>query len=99
GSFGAACGFGAPALRVFNSVTWQPKSSVEQQEINRLQERDSLDPDHDGVIGEADKCPGKPGRPENLGCPDEDRDHDGVLDREDQCPDLAAGPNGSRGCP
>src|SRR4029079_11630087 len=69
GSFGAACGFRAPAIRIFYSVTWQPKSSVEQREINRLQERDSLDPDHDGLVGEVDKCPDQPGRPESLGCP------------------------------
>jgi outer membrane protein OmpA-like peptidoglycan-associated protein len=99
GSFGAACGFGAPALRVFNSVTWQPKSSVEQREINRLLERDALDPDHDGLIDTEDRCPDKPGRPENFGCPDADTDQDGLMDREDECPGLAQGPGGKRGCP
>ena len=64
-----------------------PKSSVEQQEINRLQERDSADPDRDGVIEGADKCPTVAGRPENLGCPDQDRDEDGIFDRDDECPD------------
>jgi OmpA-OmpF porin, OOP family len=99
GSFGAACGFGAPAVRFFSSITWQPKQSREQDEINRLQEQDSDDPDHDGLIGAADHCPQVPGAPENLGCPDKDSDEDGVIDREDECPDLPGGPRGKRGCP
>jgi OOP family OmpA-OmpF porin len=99
GSFGAACGFGAPAIRFFSSITWQPKSSREQEEINRLQMQDSEDPDHDGLIGAADHCPEVPGAPENLGCPDKDSDEDGVIDREDECPDLPGGPRGKHGCP
>ncbi|MFT3764609.1 MAG: OmpA family protein [Minicystis sp.] len=99
GSFGAACGFGAPSVRLFNSITWQPVTSREQDEINRLQQRDSDDPDHDGLIGDADRCPYAAGPPENLGCPDNDTDGDGVVDREDECPDVPAGPNGKRGCP
>jgi len=99
GSFGAACGFGAPAIRFFNGITFQPKSSREQEEINRLLQRDSDDPDHDGLIAPADKCPNEPGRPENFGCPDTDSDGDGVVDRDDQCPDLPAGPGGRQGCP
>jgi outer membrane protein OmpA-like peptidoglycan-associated protein len=99
GSFGAACGFGAPAVRLFQSITWQPNKSREQEEINRLQERDSDDPDHDGLIGDADRCPNAAGPPENHGCPDKDTDGDGVVDREDECPDIPAGPHGRRGCP
>jgi OOP family OmpA-OmpF porin len=99
GSFGAACGFGAPSVRFFTSITWQPKSSREQDEINRLQMVDSEDPDHDGLIGDADHCPQVPGAPENLGCPDKDTDADGVIDREDDCPDIPGGPRGKRGCP
>jgi OmpA-OmpF porin, OOP family len=99
GSFGAACGFGAPAMRLWSSVTWQPKSSAEQREINRLLEPDRLDPDHDGLIEGADRCPNQPGRPDNLGCPDADTDHDGFVDREDACPQHARGPGGKKGCP
>ncbi len=99
GSFGAACGFGAPAVRFFTSITWQPKQSREQEEINRLQMVDSEDPDHDGLIAAADRCPEVPGAPENLGCPDKDSDKDGVIDREDDCPDIPGGPRGKRGCP
>jgi outer membrane protein OmpA-like peptidoglycan-associated protein len=99
GSFGAACGFGAPSVRIFNSITWQPMSSREQDEINRIAAGDSDDPDHDGLIGDADRCPYAAGPPENLGCPDKDTDGDGVIDREDECPDIPQGPNGKHGCP
>lgn len=99
GSFGAACGFGAPSIRFFNVITWQPKTSQEQEEINRLQQRDEDDPDRDGLIGAADRCPDVPGSPENFGCPDLDSDGDGVIDRDDDCPDMPAGPHGKNGCP
>lgn len=99
GSFGAACSFGAPALRAWSSITWQPKTSREQEEINRLMQKDSDDPDKDGLIGPADKCPNAPGRPENQGCPDTDSDGDGVVDRDDDCPDLPSNARGRGGCP
>ena len=99
GSFGAACSFGAPGLRMWSSITYQPGRSREQIEINRLMEKDSLDPDKDGLIGDADRCPQAPGRPENQGCPDSDSDGDGVNDREDDCPDLPSNARGKGGCP
>lgn len=98
GSFGAACGFGAPALRMFNGITWQPSTSREQEQINRILEQKRTDPDGDGLIGEVDKCPEQYGTPENRGCPDEDRDGDGVVDREDECPEIPGEP-GKKGCP
>ena len=99
GSFGAACSFGAPAFRLFNGVTWQPSSSREQEEINRILESRSLDPDDDGVIGEQDQCPEQPGPPENRGCPDVDTDGDTVVDRLDRCPDDPQDALGKDGCP
>jgi OmpA-OmpF porin, OOP family len=99
GSFGAACGFGAPSIRIFNSITWQPETSREQDEINRVLLKQSEDPDGDGLIGDADRCPNAAGPPENLGCPDSDTDGDGVVDRLDECPDIPAGPHGKNGCP
>jgi outer membrane protein OmpA-like peptidoglycan-associated protein len=105
GSFGAACGFGSPAIRFFNGITFQPKSSREQEEINRLLMRDSEDPDHDGLIEAADKCPEHPGSPDNFGCPDSDRDNDLIPDADDECPDLSQGGFGNnpklgkKGCP
>jgi outer membrane protein OmpA-like peptidoglycan-associated protein len=99
GSFGAACGFGVPSLDLFSSITWQPENSREQEEINRLQARDEDDPDHDGLIGDADRCPYAAGPPENHGCPDTDSDGDGVVDRLDECPEIPQGPHGKNGCP
>jgi outer membrane protein OmpA-like peptidoglycan-associated protein len=99
GSFGAACGFGSPAIRFFNGITWQPKGSREQKEINRLLKSDSGDRDDDGLTGSDDRCPDMPGRPEDLGCPDIDTDNDGVLDRDDECPRGRVGARGKKGCP
>src|SRR5262249_3900877 len=99
GSFGAACSFGAPSFRLWSSITWQPEKSREQGEINRIKEPDAADPDHDGLIGDADHCPNVAGRPENFGCPDTDTDGDGVVDREDECPDIPGGKHGKKGCP
>ncbi len=99
GSFGAACGFGVPSLELFTSITWQPENSREQDEITRLQQRDDEDPDHDGLIGDADRCPHAAGPPENMGCPDKDTDGDGIVDRLDECPEIPQGPHGKNGCP
>lgn len=99
GAFGADCGFGAPAFRFFSGITFQPSTSREQEEIIRLQQRDMDDPDGDGMIGKADRCPDAPGSPLNMGCPDTDMDKDGWVDREDECPDEPAGPHGKKGCP
>lgn len=87
--FGADCGFGLPAFRLFTSLTWQPAKSREQEEIDRLRQLAIDDPDGDGIVTETDKCPREPGPPENGGCPDQDSDADGVVDRLDKCPDVA----------
>jgi outer membrane protein OmpA-like peptidoglycan-associated protein len=97
-SFGAACGFGAPALRIFSSVTWQPPFSREQQRIERILDNESPDPDGDGLIGGADRCPDERGPVRNSGCPDKDADRDGVVDRMDECPTLR-GLAAKGGCP
>jgi serine/threonine protein kinase len=52
------------------------------------------DPDGDGFIGDADKCPDTAGTVN--GC--EDSDNDGVADIEDDCMDLP-GDSAHRGCP
>ena len=56
------------------------------------------DPDHDGVLGDNDKCPNEAGPAENNGCPDKDTDGDGIIDRLDKCPNEA-GPAENGGCP
>jgi outer membrane protein OmpA-like peptidoglycan-associated protein/outer membrane protein W len=64
------------------------------------------DPDKDGIIGAADKCPNEPEDTDSFeddnGCPDPDNDQDGVLDPQDKCPDQAETKNGFQdedGCP
>ena len=51
------------------------------------------DPDKDGVIGDADKCPDQPedkdGYQDDDGCPDPDNDSDGIPDAQDKCPNQA----------
>ncbi|MDB4963710.1 MAG: OmpA/MotB domain protein [Myxococcales bacterium] len=48
------------------------------------------DPDKDGIIGDADKCPQEPedmdGFEDDNGCPDADNDADGIADAADKCP-------------
>lgn len=99
GGFGAACGFGRPALRILSGITWHPRKSREQEKIDRILHRNSLDPDNDGVISEQDLCPETAGLLENRGCPDTDKDQDGWVDRVDECPTLASGERGRAGCP
>ena len=64
------------------------------------------DPDKDGIVGEADKCPNeaedKDGFQDEDGCPDPDNDGDGVLDAADKCPTEPETKNGFQdedGCP
>ena len=48
------------------------------------------DPDKDGIVGAADKCPKEPEDKDSFeddnGCPDPDNDNDGIADAGDKCP-------------
>jgi outer membrane protein OmpA-like peptidoglycan-associated protein len=64
------------------------------------------DPDKDGIVGAADKCPNqaedKDGFQDEDGCPDPDNDKDGILDKDDKCPNEAEDKDGFEdddGCP
>jgi OOP family OmpA-OmpF porin len=64
------------------------------------------DPDKDGIVGDADKCPNEPedkdGFQDDDGCPDPDNDGDGVPDAQDKCPTEPETKNGFQdedGCP
>jgi len=64
------------------------------------------DPDHDGIIGDADKCPNEPedkdGFQDEDGCPDLDNDGDGIPDAVDKCPNEPEDKDGFQdedGCP
>ena len=87
---------GSPQFRLFASVGYLPVGP-RKKEVIRPRVVD-LDPDHDGLIGENDRCPNVWGPPENQGCPDVDTDKDGLVDREDKCP-LEPGPRENHGCP
>jgi OOP family OmpA-OmpF porin len=65
-----------------------------------------LDPDHDGILGDKDKCPNEPedfdGFQDDDGCPDLDNDGDGIPDKLDKCPNEPETFNGYQdedGCP
>jgi OOP family OmpA-OmpF porin len=64
------------------------------------------DPDHDGILGDADKCPNDPedkdGFQDADGCPDPDNDGDGIPDTADKCPNDPEDKDGFQdadGCP
>jgi OOP family OmpA-OmpF porin len=64
------------------------------------------DPDHDGIVGAADKCPNEPedfdGFQDDDGCPDLDNDGDGIPDKLDKCPNEPEDKDGFQdedGCP
>ena len=64
------------------------------------------DPDKDGIVGAADKCPNeaedKDGFQDEDGCPDLDNDGDGIPDTADKCPNEAEDKDGFQdadGCP
>jgi outer membrane protein W len=64
------------------------------------------DPDHDGIVGDADKCPNEPedkdGFQDEDGCPDPDNDGDGIPDAMDKCPNEPEDKDGFQdedGCP
>jgi OOP family OmpA-OmpF porin len=64
------------------------------------------DPDKDGVLGDADKCPtdaeDKDGFQDEDGCPDNDNDQDGIADAADKCalePEDKDGFQDEDGCP
>lgn len=100
GGGGGDCGIGSPAFRFFTSVVWVPPRSREWGALERFKKPPhNPDPDNDGLIGDHDLCPSRPGPVQNHGCPDEDRDKDGIVDRLDRCPDDAARPGSHDGCP
>ena len=64
------------------------------------------DPDKDGIVGDADKCPNeaedKDGFQDDDGCPDPDNDGDGIADAADKCanePEDKDGFQDEDGCP
>ncbi len=67
---------------------------------------EDLDPDRDGIKGNADHCPNEPedkdGFEDDDGCPELDNDKDGIPDATDKCPNDPENKNGiddEDGCP
>src|SRR5665213_1015426 len=88
---GLGNGVGAPDLRLFAGVAFNP---------------DYRDRDHDGVYDINDKCPDQPedrdGFEDADGCPDPDNDGDGIPDSFDNCPNDPEDADGFQdedGCP
>ena len=100
---GVTHGTGAPQFRVFWAVGYHYPDIPEPP---RYAPAVDPDPDKDGILGAADKCPGdaedKDGFQDEDGCPDGDNDGDGIPDGKDKCPDKPEDRNGFQdddGCP
>ena len=82
---GITNGIGAPTYRVYWGVAYQYTKTKEPRAPTA-----DPDPDHDGILGDNDKCPHDPedkdGFEDADGCPDRDNDKDGILDDKDKCP-------------
>jgi OOP family OmpA-OmpF porin len=65
-----------------------PRAEPKKEEVKTTAGGDE-DPDKDGVLGAADKCPNeaedKDGFQDDDGCPDADNDADGIADAADKC--------------
>jgi OOP family OmpA-OmpF porin len=75
------------------------------KEFGRKKEIDN-DPDRDGIVGGADRCPNDPedkdGFEDSDGCPELDNDRDGIADATDKCkndPEDKDGFEDEDGCP
>jgi OOP family OmpA-OmpF porin len=102
--------YGGPDFQVVGGL-YMNFGEVERQIIVRekVVVRESavdLDPDRDGIVGDADKCPqvaeDKDGFEDDDGCPESDNDKDDIPDAQDKCPLKAETKNGFEdddGCP
>jgi OmpA-OmpF porin, OOP family len=85
----------APELEVLTSLYREIGRSRPKKAATKHEEKQPAgdDPDHDGILGAADKCPkeaeDKDGFQDDDGCPDPDNDGDGIPDAADKCPNEA----------
>ncbi len=105
--------FGGPDFQILATLFFnfleEPRPTqqvIVKKETVMVQPPTPVDPDGDGIAGEADRCPGQPedtdGFEDDDGCPDNDNDRDGILDAQDRCPLRAETTNGiddDDGCP
>lgn len=103
GGAGLTYGVGAPKFRVIAGLSYQyvaPRKAAKKRKVG------TSDPDLDGIVGKADKCPNAPedrdGFEDDDGCPDKDNDKDGIPDLDDACPNSPEDRDGfedNDGCP
>lgn len=102
GAFGPGLthAIGTPTFRALAMLAYSPAPEEDSHAVT------DVDPDGDGILGDADACPREAGPrsadPHKNGCPLPDRDHDGVADRDDGCPEQAGAPSDDpkrNGCP
>jgi outer membrane protein OmpA-like peptidoglycan-associated protein len=96
-SFGGDCTIKVPSLSWWLAAVWVPAKTREYAAIEAFKQP-PVDPDGDGLIGDADWCPNEKGPVENHGCPIRDFDKDGIPDQYDDCPELP-GLKQYNGCP
>ena len=90
GGIGVAEGFATPDWRVLAGVRLHTLEPERTSRVPRPVE--DLDPDRDGIVGAADRCPTDAedvdAFSDDDGCPDPDNDNDKVLDVADRCRDV-----------
>jgi OOP family OmpA-OmpF porin len=107
---GNEVGYGGPDFEVLGGLyinLGKPiQQVVVQKEVVRLPAPPNPDPDGDGVVGAADRCPevaeDKDGFEDEDGCPENDNDKDGIPDAQDKCPlkpEVVNGIDDEDGCP
>ena len=82
------------------------RETIVTREVVNVLPPPPTDPDGDGIVGDADKCPNlaedKDGFEDEDGCPDPDNDKDGIPDALDKCPNDPEDKDGFEdqdGCP
>jgi OOP family OmpA-OmpF porin len=106
---GDETGYGGPDFQGLASLTFdfgRVEKRIVFKEKVVLKDVSDADPDHDGIAGDADKCPkvaeDVDGFEDDDGCPDHDNDNDGIPDAQDKCPNKPENKNGIEdddGCP
>jgi len=90
----------------FGEVEKVERIIVKETVVQKQVAAPNPDPDGDGILGKADKCPNqaedRDGFEDEDGCPDPDNDGDGIPDLRDKCPNDAEDKDGfedADGCP
>ena len=110
---GEETAFGGPDFQVLGTLFFNflevPRPSrqvIVKKETVVMSPPTPIDPDGDGISGDADRCPtvaeDRDSFEDEDGCPENDNDKDGVLDAQDKCPLKAETVNAiddDDGCP